>query len=117
MISWYFSLAILLGIGLTVYFRTGPRQAIAAVAMLGYLVAQWVQLDPHDPTLRYVNVLTAATVVMLALYPLHSQATFDMRLRPCDWLLIAMMLVHLASDVQSDGFRFSILFRIYGEWF
>jgi hypothetical protein len=113
MIAWYVSVLILGGLCLGLYFRVGPRQAIAAAALLTLLVPQWVRWDASG----FINVSTAVTVLMLALYSFHPQATFDFRLRLCDWAILAMIAVHLGSDIYHEGFNVMVLLRAYGEWF
>lgn len=115
MIVWFLSVALLVGLCVWLYVRVGPRQAIAAAALLTLLVPQWVRWDVTSGV--WINVPTAVTVAMLALYAFHPAATFDFRLRLCDWAMIAMMGIHLASDIVNDGFEVSILLRMYGEWF
>lgn len=113
MIAWYISVAVLGGLCLWLFVRVGPRQAVAAAALVTLLAPQWVKWDPNG----FINVPTAVTVLMLALYSFHPQATFDFRLRLCDWAILAMMAVHIVSDIYNDGFSFVILLRAYGEWF
>lgn len=115
MFAWYASVAVLGGLCLWLYTRVGPRQAVAAAALLSLLVPQWVRWDVYSGV--WINVPTAVTVLVLALYSFHPQATFDFRLRPCDWAILAMIGVHIASDIVNDGFSVSILLRAYGEWF
>jgi hypothetical protein len=110
MIAWFVTVALLGGLCLGLYFRLGPRQAIAAAALLSLLVPQWVRWEIDSSV--WFNVQTAVTVAMLVIYSFHSQATFDFRLRLCDWALGAMMVVHLASDVVNDGFQVSGLLRV-----
>jgi hypothetical protein len=115
MIAFYFSVALLGGLCLGLYLRVGPRQAIAAAALLSLLVPQWVRWDVSSGV--WFNVPTVVTVAMLAIYAFHPQATFDFRLRLCDWAILGMIGVHIASDVVNDGFSAAILLRAYGEWF
>lgn len=115
MIAFYLSVAVLGGLCQWLYVRVGPRQAIAAAALLTLLVPQWVRWDVSSGV--WINVPTAITVLMLALYSFHPQATFVFRLRLCDWAILAMIGVHIASDIANDGFSISILLRAYGEWF
>jgi hypothetical protein len=56
-------------------------------------------------------------VFSLGVFLLHPQATYSLRLRPLDWCMILMMLVHLISDIANEGFQAVLLLRIYGEWF
>jgi hypothetical protein len=115
MIAFYLSVAVLGGFCLWLYFKVGPRQAVAAAALLTLLVPQWVRWDVDSGV--WINVPTAVTVLTLAIYSFHPQATFNFRLGPCDWAILAMIGVHIASDVVNDGFSISILLRAYGEWF
>jgi hypothetical protein len=115
MIAFYLSVAVLGGLCLWLYFKVGPRQAVAAAALLTLLVPQWVRWDVDEGV--WINVPTAITVLTLALYSFHPQATFNFRLGLCDWAILAMIGVHIASDIANDGFSISILLRAYGEWF
>ena len=115
MIAWLISVAVLAGICLQVWLRSGPRNAIAAGVLLSLLVPQWVRWDVTPGV--WINVTMAITICMLVLYLLHSESTYDLRLRLCDWAVIAAMLVHLVSDCVNDGFQLTIPLRIYGEWF
>ena len=115
MIAWLISVAVLAGVCQQIWLRSGPRHAIAAGVLLSLLVPQWVRWDVVSGV--WINVTMAITICMLVLYLLHSQSTYDLRLRLCDWIVIAAMLVHLISDCVNDGFQFTTLLRIYGEWF
>ncbi len=46
---------------------------------------------------------------------LRRDEPFPLSLGPCDYAMLALVSVHLTSDVMNDGFSWMILGRMYAE--
>lgn len=122
---WLFFLIAYSLVMLVVWWRQGPRRAIAAGIFLSLLVPEWVRYYPFGPPPEgffntgslWINLRVAVTVVGVCLYLLHPKATRNWKLMWSDWAMLGLMGTHLVSDTLADGFSWTILLRIYGEWF
>jgi O-Antigen ligase len=90
-----------------------PSVAIATILPIALLVPVWCGIDVG---MDFLNVKTAVAIGMLLLYSLFPRATFPWRLVPCDYAVLAMVLVNLASDSWNSEPQWSIPLLAYAEW-
>jgi len=94
-------------------FLKRPQIAMGVVVPLVWLVPVWVQVSIG---IEALNVRTAVSIGALILYCFLPKATFPWRLIPCDWAVIGLLTVHLASDWWHTGFELSTFAIAYVEW-
>ncbi len=95
------------------WFR-GPQRAIGCLVLLAALVPTWAQLEIND--WLWIDCRIAATVFGLVAYCFHPKATFPWKLGWLDATMIALLAIHITSDIDNTGWSWSIPFRVYGEW-
>lgn len=110
---WFVCLGLLAALAVVIAWRVGPNLAVAVTVLVSLLLPKWYALDVGGVPL---DLRVASGIAALSVYCLHRQSIFRTRLVGLDYLMIALLLVHMASDTFHDGFHVGILLRIYGEW-
>ncbi len=119
---WLATFVTLVGSFVFLSFRASPQLAIGIVTSLTMVVPAWLVIplfDTPNGTL-YGSGLDLKLAVMascLLLYCFMPGRAFPIRMVPSDFAMIALVVVHLASDVSNSGFTGMIFARIYAEWF
>lgn len=115
MLTWALCIAILCGACACVWYRYGPSQAIATAVFVSILIPQWVRLDITSAI--WLNVPITVTAFTLLLFLAHPRSSYVLYLRPPDYAILALLLVHVISDSLNERFEFGVFLRAYGEWF
>ncbi len=90
-----------------------PQTALGLVIPAVWIVPVWAQV----PTgIEALNIRTAVSIGSLILYCLLPKATFPWRFMPCDWAVIFLLAVHLASDSWHTGIQLATPAFAYVEW-
>ncbi len=110
---WFACFVILVAILIWQAWKEGPNQAIGRVMVLSLLVPTWIVIKVWGFPL---DIRIASGIAALGTYCLHPKAVFRTRLVLVDWVAIALVAVHLASDWSLDGFSWRVPVRAYGEW-
>jgi hypothetical protein len=114
MIAWIVLLLLNVAVVAAVWWRSGPRRAVAVCLFLTLLTPEWIRWD-IAPSI-WINVRVAAVVASLCLYLLHPKSTYNFKLVWADYAMLGLVATHVLSDTYHDGFHWSLLLRAYGEW-
>lgn len=122
MLGWSLGLGLLATIYIWLAFVRRPAVAIGWAAVLSLVFpvwCQWVLFEvPHGTVVGSgVDIKVGVGTIALILYSFFPKATFPTRLVACDYAFIAIICVHFLSDTINQGFDWTTLMRIYGEWY
>ena len=110
---WFFCFGALTIFAVATALRFGPNVAVGATLLVSLLFPKWLLLDFAGTQL---DLRVASGIVALIIYCLHPRSVIRTRLIALDYLMIAMLFIHAASDLWQEGFQWGIFARIYGEW-
>ena len=119
---WALSVAGLVLLFIVLSLKYSPQTAIGWVVALSWLFPAWFIIplfegSPNSIVGTGVDVKMAAGTICLLLYCFMPGRTFPIRLVPCDYAMLALVITHLVSDISNDGFAWMILARMYVEWY
>ena len=119
---WLMTVGTLIGSFVFLSLRTTPQLAIGIVVGLTMVVPAWILIPLFDTPYGTLygsglDVKLAVTASCLFLYCFMPGRTFALKLVPSDFAMIALVVVHVTSDLSNSGFTWMILARIYAEWF
>lgn len=120
--AWYIILGALLAIFLLLAVKRRPQFAIGVVLPLAFLFPVWVMLPvlaPREGTIvgSGVDLRVGVSAAALILYCCFwKKATYPISLVPCDFAMIGLVVVHVASDMFNQGPSWEIPGHIFGEW-
>jgi hypothetical protein len=112
-LAWLTCCLLLGAIVVVTAWKVGPRYALGVGVVLSMLVPSWLVWDAGSLP---IDVHLVAALAGLAAYVCHPQTRLRSPLVAIDWALIGVGVVHLLSDTYNEGFHFTHLLRIYGEW-
>ena len=119
---WLMTVGTLIGSFVFLSIKTTPQLAIGIVVGLTMVVPVWILIPLFDTPYGTLygsglDVKLAVTASCLFLYCFMPGRTFPLKLVPSDFAMIALVVVHVTSDLSNSGFTWMILARIYAEWF
>ncbi|MDX1928958.1 MAG: O-antigen ligase family protein [Pirellulaceae bacterium] len=120
--AWYIILGALLAIFFLLAVKRRPQFAIGVVLPLAFLFPVWVMLPvlaPREGTIvgSGVDLRVGVSAAALILYCCFwKKATYPISLVPCDFAMIGLVVVHVASDIFNQGPSWEIPGHIFGEW-
>lgn len=107
---------------LAISFRRRPSLAIGAVVPVVLALPVWIMLplfDTPDGTMygSGLDLKVAVGAFCLGVYCFLPNRALTFRLAPLDFLVVAMIAVHVASDCYATGFSWMVLARASVEWY
>lgn len=110
---WISTVIVFWGVFVVVSFLKRPQIALGVVIPIVWLVPVWPQMATG---IEGLNIRSAVSAGALVIYCFMPKATFPWRLHPCDWALIGLLAVHLASDTWHSGMQLASPVFAYVEW-
>jgi hypothetical protein len=117
MIAWTATVSALCGLWCVLAWRYGPQRAIGCQVLIACLVPTWVRFEGFGIQDLPIDCRVISTVFGLVAYCFHPRATFPWRLGWLDAVMLSLVAVHLASDIDNSGWSWTLPLRVYGEWF
>ncbi|MCC6510799.1 MAG: O-antigen ligase family protein [Pirellulaceae bacterium] len=114
MTAWATTVGLLCLFWCVMAWRYGPQRAIGCQVLLACLVPSWSQWDVMEGV--WLDGRMAATCFGLLAYCFHPRATYPVRLGVLDGVMLCLVAVHLASDIDNSGWSMVLPLRVYGEW-
>ncbi|MCA9187686.1 MAG: O-antigen ligase family protein [Pirellulaceae bacterium] len=110
---WWITFALLCLLTFFAMRKLGPDAGLACGIFAALLIPTWLLLDIWGLP---VNMRVATSLAGLGMYCVHPDSQFRTKLTMADLALLALVFIHLVSDIHHDGFHFAIPLRAYGEW-
>ncbi len=110
---WWGLLAFILAISIVVMFRSGPNAMLGTGVLVSLLFPCWI-IQPIAGI--SVGLRMATAISLLLIYLIHPRKKILWSLIGADWAVLALYLVHAASDSWHDGLTFTHFARACGEW-
>ena len=113
MILWFLSFGLLSLLFFVLAIQYRPQVALGVVVPLSWCVPAWSGFYVGQD---FLNVRTMVAIIALGSYSFFPKATFPWRLVPCDYAVIALIIVNVLSDVLSSEGDWKTLPIAYIEW-
>jgi hypothetical protein len=112
-LMWVFLVLVLTAWAIGSMRLVGRRFALGSTVALSLLVPVWVTWEIASLP---IDVRIASVIVVLLAYCVHPRTRWHGPLVLADFVVVALLLVHVLSDTLNDGFDPIVLLRAYGEW-
>ncbi len=90
------------------------KKALGVLVLVASLVPTWTRLELADRL--WLDCRVAATILGLCAYCLHPRANYPVRLGYLDAVMLSLLAIHFASDLEQGRGILEITLRAYGEW-
>jgi O-Antigen ligase len=118
---WLTVILILTVIFFIFTFRYRPQSGLGIVLCLAFAFPIWVQYTvfeiPGTVVGTGIDVRLGISIVALVSYLFFKKSTYPWTFTVCDGAMLGLVAVHVISDSINSGFSFSILLRVYAEWY
>ncbi len=119
---WSITTAALITVFTVLSIMRSPQLALGIVVPVSMLFPAWVMLPLFDGARDSIvgsgiDIKVATSAICLVLYCFLPGRTFPARLVPCDFAVLAMILIHITADCLNDGFSWMVLGRAVCEWY